>query len=231
MSTPSVMAHDDEQPIYQGQPLEYWLEAIRNRDRENLMLAFDAIRTMGEKASKAVPELTRMVSAPFHPIEIGKDSDYAVAMKLFDIAIRSEAIDTLAGMGESASSATLPVVLWALTVRVIPARIQAKDEHALFVELVALDVEYRMAVLNTIRDFGPSAIPIMLKLLKSDDAEKRKLAVVILGVDLLPIVTELLHSTDCYDEQLGVTILGDMVPLVPKAYLTQLKQMIVCQAN
>src|SRR4030095_10188573 len=122
--TPHSPAQVPREPTYQGKTLDYWLKAIRERDEANMLLAFDAIRSMGPDASTAVPELTRVVSAPFTPIKLGKDSDYAIATKLFDIALRSEAIDTLATIGEAAAPATMPVIHWALAIRVVPARIE-----------------------------------------------------------------------------------------------------------
>jgi hypothetical protein len=186
---------------------------------------------MGPGASKAVPELTRLIAKPFRPIEPGKDSERAVASKLYDLAVRSEAIDALTYIGEPAASATLPLIEWALTIRVAPPLMKTMDEHELFVDLVTLDVEYRLAVLNAIQRFGPRAIQMVTQLLRSADAEKRKLAVVIMGTDVLPIVTDLLSSHDCDKAQLGIAILGDMEPLVAKGYLAQLQELMLCAAN
>src|SRR5262249_39658794 len=153
------------------------------------------------------------------------------ATKLLDIARRSEAIDTLASIGAAASPATVPLIDWALTIRVVPARVASKEEYEMFVDLVALDVEYRIAVMNAVLRFGNPAIPILTRLLKSPDSETRKLAVLILGTDVLPTVTDLLNSADCNDEQLAIKILGDMEPLIPKAYLAQLEHMVQCEAR
>jgi hypothetical protein len=219
------------EPDYQGKSLDYWLDSIRAGDHETMMLAFDAIRSMGPGARKAIPELTRLVGRPFNPIELGKDSERVVAAKLYDLAVRSEAIDTLTYIGEAAASATLPLIQWALTIRVAPPVARSKEEHELFVDLVALDVEYRLAVLSAIRRFGEPAVPIVTKLLRSGDPEKRKLAVLILGPDVLPIVIELLLSHDCDEAQLGIAILADMEALVARSYLSQLQEMMVCAAN
>ena len=229
--TPQSPAQAPREPTYQGKTLDYWLKAIRGRDEANMLLAFDAIRSMGPDAWTAVPELTRVVSAPFTPIKLGKDSDHAIATKLYDIALRSEAIDALATIGEAASSATMPVIDWALAIRVVPGRIENKEAYEMFVDLVTLDVEYRMTVLEAVKHFGNATNPIVTRLLKSSDAESRKLAVLILGTDVLPIVTDLLTSNDCEEEQLGRKILGDMEPFAAKAYLAQLKQMTACEAR
>jgi hypothetical protein len=193
--------------------------------------AFEAIRSFGPEARQAVPELTRLVSAPFTPIELGKDSYETIANKLYDIAVRSEAVDALACIGEAAAPATLPLIDWALAIRVVPTKVESRQERELFVDLVALDVEYKAVVLSAIREFGIPAMPAVAKLLKSSDAERRKLAVLILGSDALPIVTELLNSDDCSYQMLATTILADMGPLVAKPYLTQLRNMFICAAN
>jgi len=219
------------EPDYQGKSLDYWLDSIRTEDHETMMLAFDAIRSMGPRAHKAVPELARLVARPFSPIQLGKDTEREVAAKLYDLAVRSEAIDTLTFIGEAASSATLPLIQWAVTLRVAPPVTNRREEHELFVDLVTLDVEYRLAVLNAIQRFGEPAIPIVTTLLRSPDPEKRKLVVLVLGTDVLPIVTGLLLSHDCDEAQLGISILGDMEPLVAKAYLSQLQETMVCASN
>jgi len=216
---------------YQGKTLDEWLKAIRDRDERTMALAFDALRRLGPEAKNAVPDLTKVVSAPFTPIEIGKDSDYAIVTKLYDIEVRSEAIDALAAIGNAASPATLPLIDWALTIRVVPSSIRNREEYERFVSLVTLDAEYRIMVLHTIRQFGDPAIPTVTRLLRSSDPEKRKLAVLVLGTDVLPIIQNLMNSNDCEKEQLGTTLLGDMDSLVAKAYLSQLKRMVACQAN
>lgn len=223
--------HAGHEPDFQGKSLDFWLDSIRTQDLDSIMLAFDAIRTMGPKARKAVPELTRLVSRPFSPIELGKDSERVVAEKLYDLAMRSEAIDTLTYIGEPSASATLPLIEWALTLRVAPPVMKRKGDYELFVNLVTLEAEYRLAVLNAIQRFGDPALPIVRKLLRSSDPDKRKLAVLILGMDVLPIVTDLLVSYDCDESQMGLTILRDMDPLVANTYLSQLEEMMVCAAN
>jgi hypothetical protein len=220
-----------EQPEYQGKPLSYWLEVIRDQNEEEISLAFDAIRSMGRKAWRAVPELTRLVAAPFTPIRIGADSEEVIACKLYDIEIRSEAVDALASIGEAASPATTAVVDWALTLRVVPGEILSKDENERFIELVALDAEYRIQVSATLMRFGSANTPILLRLLKSSDIEKRQFAVVILGGDTLTVATELMNSNDCEDKELAIAILRDMAPFVSKVYLAQLSRTLVCNAD
>src|SRR5262249_4858377 len=94
---------------YRGRPLSYWLNIIRDRDETMISLAFGAIRSLGPRAAVAVPELTRTVSAPFTPIHIGKDSDEMIADKLYDIEVRSAAIDALASIGEAGDDTADPV--------------------------------------------------------------------------------------------------------------------------
>jgi len=78
---------------------------------------------------------------------------------------------------------------------------------------------------------GDAARPILIEVLKSAGAEKRKLAVAILGEEALTIAADLLRSRDCDDARLGITILGDMEPVVARAHLTELKNRLVCYAN
>src|SRR5262245_57762821 len=110
-----------DEPTYQGKKLNYWIKAIQNRNEELMPLAFDAIRALGPDARATVPQLIRVVAAPFTPIQLGIDSDELIANKLYDMEVRSEAIDTLASVGEAAAPATIPLVNWALTVRVMPS--------------------------------------------------------------------------------------------------------------
>src|SRR5947207_2059259 len=116
------------EPAYANKPLSYWLKVIRDRDERLLSLAFDAVRSLGPAAGAAVPELTRVVSAPFTPIHIGKHSHEAIASKVVDITIRGEAIDTLAVIGESASTSTLALIRWAMTQRVVPGIVSNADD-------------------------------------------------------------------------------------------------------
>src|SRR5207253_10610278 len=136
--------HPLQEPAYASKPLSYWLKIIRNRDETMLSLAFDAVRNLGPDAGAAVPELTRVIAAQFTPIRIGKDSQEAIATKVIDIEIRGEAIDTLAMIGESAATSTLPLIRWALTPRVVAGISSNADDDELFIELVMMDTEQRM---------------------------------------------------------------------------------------
>src|ERR1051326_9299769 len=128
-----------DEPNYQGKSLSYWLNIIHERNDEMISLAFDAVRGMGPQAKAAVPELQRIVAAPFVPIRIGKDSDDAIAEKLYDIEVRSGAIDALAAIGEAASPSTDSVIAWAVTIRVVPEDILTRDEDERFIDLLSLD--------------------------------------------------------------------------------------------
>lgn len=219
------------EPHFDGKPLSYWMKAIRDRDEETLSLALDAITILGPDARGAVPDLMHLVSDPFRPIQLGKDSDSTIASKLYDIEVRSAAIDALASIGDAASSATLPVIEWALTVRVIPTKISSREEYERFVALVTLEAEYRIRVINAIEEFGERAFPVLMRLLRSPDPERRKLAAIALGSDILPIVSELVVSPDCDDVQLGLAILRDMTPAVAPIYVAELQKMLTCDAN
>ena len=216
------------EPNYHGKPLSYWLGVIRDRDDDMMAQALDAIRSLGPAASVAVPDLTDLVAAPFTPIRIGVDSDDSIADKLYDIEIRSAAIDALASIGKASTPATVSVIEWALMPRVVPAPGNSAIEDELFVDFATLEVGYRIRVIDAIQQFGESALSETAKLLLSSNPEKRKFAVVILGTDVLPIAAELLKSSDCEHQRLGLTILGDLAPLISKAYLAQLSEIIVC---
>src|SRR5262245_5509121 len=203
---------------YQGKTLNHWLKIIHDRDEAWMSVAFDAIRSLGPQASIAVPELTRVVAAPFKPVEIGKDSQETIASKLYDIEVRSEAIDALASIGEAAAPSTASVVQWALTLRVLPGETITREEDEQFIELTALDAQYRMGVIMAVKRFGTAAAPALKRLLKSPDAEKRKFVVAALGEEALNIAAELLKSYDCEGQQLAIAILGDLNPLVPGVY-------------
>ena len=229
-----VQADDNQapdMPRYQGKTLSYWLKVIRDQDEELISFAFEAIRSLGSQAWLAVPELTRLVAAPFTPIQIGKDSDEVIACKLYDIEVRSEAIDSLASIGEAASPATTAVVQWALTVRVVLGERLTKDEDERFLELVALDAKYRIRVIDAIVQFGNATTPILLRLLKSPDVEKRKFAVVILGENTVTIAMALMKSNNCEDKKLAIALLGDMTPFVSKIYLSELNRTLVCDGD
>jgi hypothetical protein len=100
----------------------------------------------------------------------------------------------LTAIGEAAASSTVPLIEWALTVRVIPMNLDDLKDGELFVDLITIDVLERMRVAGAVARFGPAAAPAIVELLKSQDGEKRKLGVAILGEGALPIVAELLKS-------------------------------------
>ena len=91
------------EPADQGETLSYWLRSIRDRD-DNILLAMDAIRDLGQDAWPAVEELTRIVAEPFTPVRIGVDRDDVIARKLLSIHLRGDAIDALTAIGETASA-------------------------------------------------------------------------------------------------------------------------------
>jgi len=216
---------------YQGKTLNHWLKIIHDRDEEWMSVAFDAIRSLGPQASIAVPELTRIVAAPFDPVQIGKDSEETIASKLYDIEIRSEAIDALASIGEAAAPSAAAVVQWALTLRVLPGETITREEDEQFIELTALDAQYRMGVIMTVKRFGSPAVPTLKRLLKTPDGEKRKFVVATLGEEALNIAVDLLKSYDCEGQQLGIAILSDLNPVVPGVYLEEIKKTRACRAD
>jgi hypothetical protein len=219
-------------PRYDGKPLSYWLRIIRDRNEEMMPLAFDAIRGLGPDAWPAVPELTRVITAPFSPIRVGKDSDELLASKLFDIQVRENAIDTLPFVGDAAASATVSLVRWALMVRVIPPPEPGnREEYELFVDLVTMDIEQRMRVIDAVAAFKYAAAPTLERLLKVPDDETRKLAVAILGGEALSLAADLLKSDDCKDQALGILMLKDMELVVAREHLKNLIPAVVCHAN
>jgi hypothetical protein len=218
------------EPMYHGKPLSYWMTSIRDRD-ERMVPAFDAIIELGPDAWPAVEELTRIVAEPFAPFRIGMDGEDMIAPTLYSIGLRAEAIDALTAIGEAAASSTVPLIEWALTVRVIPINLDDLKDGELFVDLITIDVLERMRVAGAVARFGPAVAPAIVELLKSQDGEKRKLGVAILGEGALPIVANLLKSRKCEDRKRGLAILADMWPIVPKEHLAALKTALVCDAN
>jgi hypothetical protein len=105
------------------------------------------------------------------------------------------------------------------------------EENELFIELVALDAEYRLRVIAAVSNFGQPSTGALVRLLRSQNAEKRKMAVAILGLDALTLAAHLLKSPNCEDKQLGVDILNDMEPIVARSYISHLSRGLVCQAN
>jgi hypothetical protein len=227
----SVLSGTIDEPKYLGKPLDYWLQVLHDRNDEMISLAFDAIRGLGPQARAAVPELTALVAAPFTPIRIGKDSPKVIARKLYDIEVRAGAIDALSAIGESASSASAPLVAWALTPRVIPEAIRNSDDEELFIELVMMDTEQRMRIAHAVGELGPDASEIIASLVSSPDPIRRKFGVAILDEGALPIASKLLRSRKCDDRVLGLTILKDMDLVVARPYLDWLQNRTMCETN
>jgi hypothetical protein len=180
-----------------------------------------------EDAWVAVPDLTRLITAPFAAIRVGLDSHEVIASKLYDIAVRAEAIDILRWIGEPGAPATAALIQWALTSRVArePKR-GLEEDNQLFIELVAMDAEQRMRVAGAVATFAPDAFPMVVRLLTSSDAAKRKLGVAILSQDALPVAAELLRSNVCEERETGLLILKDMDLVVPQPYLDELANQI-----
>jgi hypothetical protein len=229
--TLSSTAYADNEQTYQGKSLDYWMKAIRDRNEGLMPLAFEAIRSLGPNARAAVPDLIRVVKTPFTPVRIGIDSDDAIAEKLYDLEVRSEAIDSLAYIGAAASPATIPLIDWALTIRVVPPRMSSSEESDRFIDLVTLEAEYRLGVMHAIQQFGNGGIATLARFIKSADTEKRKFSVMTLGAEALSLATDLLRSGNCDDEALGIAILGDLEPIVARTYLSELKHTAVCFSN
>ena len=215
-----------QERTYKGKSLTFWLKALRDRDEERISDAFGAIYSLGDDAWIAVPDLSRIVGAPFEPIEIGTDSKETVASKLYDISIRSEAIEALGWIGESAAPSTARLVEWGLVQRVLPDYKRSPQNDALFIELVAMDAEQKMRVAGAVAQLGRDTIPAVAKMLASSDVSKRKLAVAILSQDALPVATDLLRSDTCDDKRLGLRILKDLEVVVAPAYIDELAHQI-----
>jgi len=211
---------------YMGKPLTYWLQVLRDRNEEMISYAFDAIHSLGDDAWIAVPDLSRLVAAPFAPVRIGSDSRELIASKVVDITIRTEAIETLAWIGAPATPSTTALVEWAVMPRVVVGPLTTHDDLELFIELVTLDAEQRMRVAGAVAEFGPDASIAIAGLLTSSEAAKRKIAVAILSQDALPIAAELLRSNVCDDRKLGLLILKDMDLIVAQPYLDELAKQI-----
>jgi hypothetical protein len=218
------------EPMYQGEPLSYWVRSIRDRD-EKMRLSIDAIIDLGPDAWPAAEELTRIVAEQFTPVRIGVDRDDVIASKLSSIRLRADAIDALTAIGEAAASSTAPLIQWALAVRVIPMNLDNVKDKELFVDLITIDVLERMRVAGAVARLGPAAAPAIVALLKSPDGEKRKLGVAILNENALPIVAYLLKSRNCEDRKRGIAILADMWPVVAEEHLAELKAAPVCNAD
>ena len=218
-------------PIHDGKPLSYWLKIIQQRNEEMMPLAFDAIRELGPDAWPAVPGLTRVITSPFSPIRVGRDSEELISSKLYDIQIRADAIDALVSIGDAAASATVSLIRWALMVRVIPSPVGNSENDELFIEFTAMDAVQRMRVIDAVAAMGDAAMPTIERLLRVPDDEIRKTVVAILGGDALFMAEDLLKSSDCQDRKLGFAILKDMDLIVAKQHLRRLSQMVVCDPD
>jgi hypothetical protein len=94
-----------------------------------------------------------------------------------------------------------------------------------------LEAEYRIRVLRAIEQFGEPAKPTLVRLLRSPDSERRKIAAIALGTDILPIAADFLNSRNCDEAQLGITLLKDLAPAVAPIYVAGLEEMLTCDAN
>jgi hypothetical protein len=215
-----------QERTYQGKPLTFWLKVLRDRENDKISSAFDAIYSLGNDAWIAVPDLTQLVAAPFDPIQIGVDSNDVVASKLYDIAVRTEAIEALAWIGEPAAPSTTTLVKWGLMKRISPRMKRSDENDELYIELVAMDTEQKMRVAGAIARFGKDSLSIIARMLASEDASARKLAVAILSQDALPVATELLRSDKCDDRHLGLQILRDMDLVVTRTYIDELARRV-----
>jgi hypothetical protein len=215
-----------QERTYQGRPLTFWLKALRSRDKEHLSGAFDAIYSLGEDAWIAVPDLGAIVGARFEPIRIGRDPEETVASKVFDITVRTEAIETLRWIGPPAAPAAGALTQWALSPKVIPNDMRNAAGNELFVELVTMDSEQKMRAAGAIAQFGSNTFPLIAKLMSSSDPSRRRFAVAILSQDALPVAAELLRSETCNDRELGLQVLKDMSVVVESAYIDELARRI-----
>jgi hypothetical protein len=217
-------------PIYEGKPLSYWIKILRSRD-EGMPLALEAIQSLGPLAWRAVPILEEIVADAFMPVKVGEDKNDVILSKLVEIQLRADTIDALAAIGPAAECSTKSLIRWALTVRVIPANIETAKTRSLFAELVGVDTLERMRVAAAVPELGRGALETAAVLLASKNGEEQKFAVAILAEKTLPIATGLLKSPDCEDRKLGLAILADMWPVVPETHLHDLKDTVVCGAN
>jgi hypothetical protein len=220
----------DREPVSKGRPLSSWIDSIRDGD-EDMDMAFQAIQSMGPGASAAVPEMMDILDQPFVGIRIGVDDDDEIAQKLSDIQLRSDAVDSLAAMGSAAAPATVSLIKWALTKRVIPENLETERDYKSFVDLVSMDVLERVRVVNVISGFPREAAPAILRLINSSNKDEQKLAVAILQEHTLPIAAALLKSAKCDDRKLGVAILMDLWSVVPADHLLDLRLSAECSTS
>jgi len=217
-------------PVYDGRPLTQWLKSIQDRDKD-MADAFDAIQGLGPLAWPAVPDLVRIVGAPFTPIQAGVDETDVVISKLDDIEVRAKAVDALASMGGAASASADVLIEWALTVRVVPGNLETVERQSLFIDLVASDILERMRVAGVVAEFGPGAASAVADLLASTNADRRKFGVAILSERALPVAADMLKSAKCENRELGFAMFADMWPVIAPAHLVQLKSILGCQGN
>ena len=203
----------EEDPVYREHPLSYWLKSIRDRDPENIEMAFDAIAELGPAAWRAVPELTRIVEEPFAAIQYGRDSRSAIQTKLLNIHLRAGAIDGLGAIGEAAAVSAESAIRWGLT---------------FLITLIGIDVLERMRVAGAVARFGPGASAAVQKLVESPDNEERKFSAAILQDQTVLIATDLMNSPNCSDRVLGLSLFSAMWPVVAKDHLITLKAMLEC---
>lgn len=229
VATPVALAQTSDRTMqlfqertYQGKSIVFWLHVLRDRDEELMPKAFDAIRSLQDDAWVAIPDLTKVIEGPFVAININDDSHDVIASKLYDVALRAQAMEMLTSMGEAGAPATRAVVGWALAERVVPMAGADRQHQELFIELVAMDAEQRVHSAEALAAFGADAFPTVAKLITSPDNARRRLAVAVLGQEALPIAAELLRSRDCGDREIGLLVLKDMSLVVPEAYVDEL---------
>ena len=218
-----------EDPVAFGEPLSHWLKVIRERNTEELGMAYEAVSELGPAASAAVPDLIKIVAEPFTPIRVGRDDKSEVLSKLRAIFMKGGAIDSLGAIGREAAPSAPAVIEWSLTLRVLPP--EDGTSSPLFIDLVALDVLERMRGAGTIGLFGVQAAPAVFRLMESADGDRRKFAVAILNESSLPIASDLMKAKNCHDRMLGLSVLADMWPVVASGHLDALSAMLACSEN
>ena len=224
-------SQDSNDPVSMGKPLSYWLKSIEERDWDNMDAAFKAIINLGSAAWQAVPQLTDIVGQPFTPIRINEDNAQTMTVKLADIQLRSDAIETLASIGEAAAPSTLTLINWGLTLRLAPTAAATPELDNFFIDLAIIDSMQRMRVAGAIQSFGRDAFPAVATLLRSPNPEGRKLAVAILGQNAPRVASVLSKAETCDERKLGIAMLVDMWPVVAREYLTIFKGMVSCAAS
>lgn len=220
-----------DESLYLGKPFSYWLKVLQDRDPDSIDFAFDAMVEFGPDAWKAVPDLTRIVTEPFVPIDLVQDSPDDVLQKVRNIQVRGGAIDSLGAIGEAASSSAAPLIEWAFVIRVVPPRVKSPEAQRLFIDLVAIDVLERMRAAGAVAQFGPAAAPAIQTLVESPDLERRKFSVAILNSGALPIAARLLKSEDCERRTLGASLMASMWPVISVDHLSALKNIAKCPST